>query len=202
MTKVMKRNLAIFSAGLLLLIAGLAGDYYLRSQKPDLFPSLRNTPFTLVNHLGQPIDNQDLIGTPTAIYFGFTWCPDICPTSLSKMADMRAELLARDTSSTPLQLVLFSVDPERDTPQQLADYVSLFDGDIIGITGGTDKIAEVVKQFGIFAKRIGEGDDYLVDHTSSIFLYDASGRFQGTISPAEPYEMGLAKMARLIDPKE
>lgn len=201
MTNRLKRNLIIFGIGLVAIIGGLVGDIYLRNQKPDLFPSIADTPFTLMNHEGKTITNDDLIGTPTAIYFGFTWCPDICPTSLSKMADMKAELATSYEGGLPLQLVFFTVDPLRDTPQQMADYVSLFDGDILGITGGEKAIGQAAKRFGIFSEKIGDGEDYLVDHSSSVYLYDQTGRFKGTISPAEPYEMGLAKLARLIGAK-
>lgn len=202
MTKIMKRNILIFAIGCLAIIAGLLGDTYLRDEKPELFPSLSSSDFQLTRHDGTAISAQDLLGKPTAIYFGFTWCPDICPTSLSQMADMKAEIVQRDPNAKEVQLVFFSVDPARDTPAQMADYVSLFGGDIIGITGQEDAVAEALTRFGIFAQKVGTGDDYLVDHSSSVYLYDQSGRFKGTISPAEPYEMGLAKMARLADAKE
>jgi len=202
MTQIMKRNILIFALGCLAIIAGLLGDKYLRDEKPELFPSLSASDFQLTRHDGTAISAQDLLGEPTAIYFGFTWCPDICPTSLSQMADMKAEIVQRDPNAKEVQLVFFSVDPARDTPAQMADYVSLFGGDIIGITGQEDAVAEALTRFGIFAQKVGTGDDYLVDHSSSVYLYDQSGRFKGTISPAEPYEMGLAKMARLADAKE
>ena len=201
MTRTLKRNLIIFCLGFVALIAGFVGDSYLRDQKPALFPSIAETPFTLMNHEGKVITNDDLTGTPTAIYFGFTWCPDICPTSLSKMADMRAELASSYDDGLPLQLVFFTVDPLRDTVPQMADYVSLFDGDIIGITGDEAAIQTALKRFGIFSEKIGDGEDYLVDHSSSVYLYDQTGRFKGTISPAEPYEMGLAKLVRLTGAK-
>lgn len=130
MTKIMKRNLLIFGCGLVLLVAGLIGDRYLRQQKPEIMPSLSRVSFDLVTHLNKPIRNKDLIGKPTAIYFGFTWCPDICPTTLSQLSDIRDELGA-DSS---FQIVFLTVDPLRDTPRQMAEYVSLFDSDILGIT--------------------------------------------------------------------
>ena len=201
MTRTLKRNLIIFCLGFVALIAGFVGDNYLRDQKPNLFPSIAETPFTLMNHEGKVVTNDELTGTPTAIYFGFTWCPDICPTSLSKMADMKAELATSYDGGLLLQLVFFTVDPLRDTVQQMADYVSLFDGDIIGITGDEAAIQTALKRFGIFSEKIGDGEDYLVDHTSSVYLYDQTGRFKGTISPAEPYEMGLAKLVRLTGAK-
>ena len=201
MTYIMKRNLIVFAMGCVALVVGLLGDQYLRDEKPELFPSLASTDFQLVRHDGSSISAQDLIGQPTAIYFGFTWCPDICPTSLSQMADMKADIADKDPKADAVQLVFFTVDPARDTPEQMADYVSLFDGDIIGITGDEVPIADALKRFGIFAQKVGTGDDYLVDHSSSVYLYDQDGRFKGTISPAEPYEMGLAKMARLAGAK-
>ena len=199
MTKIMKRNLLIFGCGLVLLVAGLIGDRYLRQQKPEIMPSLSHVSFDLVTHLNKPIRNEDLIGKPTAIYFGFTWCPDICPTTLSQLSDIRDELGA-DSS---FQIVFLTVDPLRDTPRQMAEYVSLFDSDILGITGSEEAIMQAVSRFGAFAQKVsspdGDEDDYLVDHTASVFLYDQKGRFKGTISPAEPYEMALAKLARLTE---
>ena len=201
MTKTMRRNVMIFGFGLVALIGGLLGDRYLRQEKPDIMPSLSSVSFELVSHEGGMITNQELIGKATAIYFGFTWCPDICPTTLSQLADMKAEL----SNSDDLQLVFLTVDPVRDTPRQMADYISLFDGDIIGITGDDKQISDVVRRFGAFAQKVpspdGDDDDYLVDHTASVYLYDQKGRFKGTISPAEPYEMALAKMMRLTNSK-
>ena len=202
MSRLLRRNLIIFAIGLIALLAGLWGDQYLRHQKPALFPSLAQTPFSLISHTGEPISHNDLLGQPVAIYFGFTWCPDICPTSLSKMADMKAEILAKDETAQAVQLVFFTVDPMRDTPAQMADYVSLFAGDILGITGDVASIEATLRQFGIFAQKVGEGEDYLVDHASSVYLYDETGTFKGTISPAEPYDMGLAKLARLVGAKD
>lgn len=197
-----RRNWVIFVIGLISLIAAFAGDRYLAREKPSLYPGIQEIPFSLITHEGKPLTQDDLIGRPTAIYFGFTWCPDICPTSLSQMADMKAEIATADAKAArALQLVFFTVDPKRDDVAQMADYISLFTGDILGITGSEAAISAALKRFGIFAQQVGEGDDYLVDHSSSIYLYDAKGQFKGTISPAEPYEMGLAKMGRLTGAK-
>lgn len=197
-----KRNWVFLAIGVIGLIVAIAGDHYLTRQKPSLFPGLADSPFLLVTHEGETITQDDLIGRPTAIYFGFTWCPDICPTSLSSMADMKADIMQADSAAAnDLQLVFFTVDPKRDTVAQMADYVSLFSGDILGITGDHEAIQQALLRFGIFAQQVGEGEDYLVDHSSSVYLYDSNGQFKGTISPAEPYEMGLAKMGRLTGAK-
>ena len=115
------------------------------------------------------------------------------------MADIKAELQAQShPNADKLQLVFFSVDPERDTVFQMNEYLSLFDADIIGITGKADAIQDSLRRFGVYAKRIDTSDeDYLIDHSASVYLYESNGRFKGTISPAEPYEMALAKIATL-----
>lgn len=201
MLKNARRNIMIFGIGLLALIGGLIGDRYISQTKPDLMPSLAAVSFELTSHEGKAITNRDLLGAPVALYFGFTWCPDICPTTLSNLADMKAELGAQ----RPLQLVFLTVDPQRDDVRQMAEYISLFEGDIIGITGPEDDIADAVARFGAFAQKVsdpdGGEDDYLYDHTASVYLYNADGRFKGTISPAEPYQMALAKLERLTDTK-
>ena len=185
---------------LLILFALFLGQGFLQKEQRGLFPSLAESPFSLITHKGKPISNEDLIGKPTAIYFGFTWCPDICPTTLSRMADIKAELQAQNIQEADsLQLVFFSVDPERDTSHQMNEYLSLFDADIIGITGEKAVIEEALPRFGIYAERIDTSDeDYLIDHSASVYLYQSNGQFKGTISPAEPYEMALAKLQRLL----
>ncbi|MGC6530312.1 MAG: SCO family protein [Candidatus Puniceispirillaceae bacterium] len=202
-----KRNIIIAVAGLCFLAIGAMGQLFLSETKPDLtsagFGSLADAEFRLVTDQGQEISADDLIGKPTAIYFGFTWCPDICPTTLSQMADIKADLMAQNLAgAAELQLVFFTVDPERDTVFQMSEYVSLFAGDIIGITGTIDQINNALPQFGVYAKRIEQSDgDYLIDHTASVYLYDRDGQFKGTISPAEPYEMALGKLERLAGTK-
>ena len=202
-----KRNIIIAVVGLCFLAIGVMGQLFLSVTKPDLtsagFGSLADAEFRLVTDQGQEISADDLIGKPTAIYFGFTWCPDICPTTLSQMADIKADLMDQNLAgAAELQLVFFTVDPERDTVFQMSEYVSLFAGDIIGITGTIDQINNALPQFGVYAKRIEQSDgDYLIDHTASVYLYDRDGQFKGTISPAEPYEMALGKLERLAGTK-
>ena len=196
-----KKQLGLSGLVAVLIITALFwGQGLLHKEQRGLFPSLAETEFSLVTHEGRTLTNDDLIGRPTAIYFGFTWCPDICPTTLSLMADIKTELQAHsEADAKTLQLVFFSVDPERDTVFQMNEYLSLFDADIIGITGPKETVEESLRRFGIYAKRIDTSDeDYLIDHSASVYLYHANGQFKGTISPAEPYEMAYAKLQRLI----
>ena len=195
-----KQIIIAFAAFVSILAVLFIGQGFLQKEDRGLFPSLADSSFALITHEGKAITNDDLIGKPTAIYFGFTWCPDICPTTLSLMADIKAELQSQSIAGAEaLQLVFFTVDPDRDTAYQMNEYLSLFDADIIGITGKTDEIQESLRRFGIYAERVDTSDeDYLIDHSASVYLYQSNGQFKGTISPAEPYEMALAKLQRLI----
>ena len=198
----LSRKKGLLGAGLAVLILGaiIAGQALIHTEERSLFPSLAKSDFSLLSHEGDVITNTDLIGRPTAIYFGFTWCPDICPTTLSQLADAKASLIADNVpQADQLQIVFFTVDPERDTVHQLAEYLTLFDADITGITGPLSDIMAAVSRFGVFAQKVATSDeDYQVDHSASVYLYDSKGQFIGTISPAEPAEMGLAKLERLV----
>lgn len=183
---------AIFSIGLI--AVGLVSNHFASRHASTGFPGLDTTKFTLTNHLGDRVKNTDLLGKPTAIYFGFTYCPDICPTTLSLLADLV------DDIGTPeaYQLVLLTVDPKRDTAEVLNDYLSLFDADILGLTGSEAEIADVLNQFGIYRAPVDDGlGNMTIDHTSSVFLYYANGKMKGTISPAEPYEFARQKLIDL-----
>ena len=198
----LSRKTGLLGAGLAALILGavIAGQALIHTEERSLFPSLAKSEFSLLSHEGVAITNADLIGRPTAIYFGFTWCPDICPTTLSQLADAKASLIADNVpQAEQLQIVFFTVDPERDTVHQLSEYLTLFDADITGITGPVADIMAAVSRFGVFAQKVATSDeDYQVDHSASVYLYDRKGQFIGTISPAEPAEMGLAKLERLV----
>ena len=198
----LSRKTGLLGAGLAVLILGavIAGQALIHTEERSLFPSLAKSEFSLLSHEGTAITNADLVGRPTAIYFGFTWCPDICPTTLSQLADAKASLIADNVpQAEQLQIVFFTVDPERDTVHQLSEYLTLFDADITGITGPVADIMAAVSRFGVFAQKVPASDeDYQVDHSASVYLYDRKGQFIGTISPAEPAEMGLAKLERLV----
>ncbi len=132
-------------------------------------------PFNLVRHDGAAVDEKILKGKPTLMFFGFTHCPDICPTALFEMSEiMRA--LGNDADRT--QAFFVSVDPERDTPAQLKLYLSSFDPHISGLTGSDSQIAQVVKNFRVYAKKVPLKDgDYTMDHTALVYLFDRDGRF-------------------------
>jgi protein SCO1/2 len=150
-------------------------------------------PFTLVAAPGQPFASNKLAGRPYAIFFGFTHCPDVCPTTLARLVKLR-RLLGSDDA---FQIVFVTVDPERDGPREVGSYTQLFGSKIIGLTGSTAQIAKVKKDYGIFSEKVGTGDAYTVDHTATVLLFDKDQKFQSTISPEESDDTALAKLKRL-----
>ena len=137
-------------------------------------------PFTLTNHLGESVTDSDFHGRPLLIYFGFTYCPDVCPMSLQAMG-AALDLMAPEDAAQ-FQSVLISVDPERDTPEALADYVraDVFPDNLMGLTGTPEEIRDVARAYRVYYARVEDENtiaDYLVDHLSIIFLMDADGQF-------------------------
>lgn len=134
-------------------------------------------PFTLVDQTGATVTEADFRGKAMLIYFGYTYCPDICPFSLQVMAAALDQMEPEERER--IQPVLITVDPERDTVEQLAQYVTspAFPEGLIGLTGTEDQIAEVTSAYRVVYRRAGEGDDYLMDHSSIVYLMDSEGEF-------------------------
>jgi protein SCO1/2 len=157
-------------------------------------------PFQLVDQNAQPISEQAFRGKPTALFFGFTHCPEVCPTTLFELDGWLKKV---DPDAKGLQAYFVTVDPERDTPAVLGQYISNVTDRVTGIAGDPAKIAEVVKGFRVYAKKVPLDEskpdgDYTMDHTASIFLLDADGRFKGTISYGENPETAVKKLENLM----
>ena len=151
-------------------------------------------PFTLVGADGKPFSSSRLNGRPYAIFFGFTHCPDVCPTTLARIVRLRSQIGSPDT----FDIVFVSVDPERDGPQEVGRYAGLFGSPIVALTGSPQQIDQVKKQFGIFSEKVADVDGgYTVDHTATVLLFDKSGKFDSTIAPEEQDQAALAKLRRL-----
>ena len=152
-------------------------------------------PFTLTGSDGKPFSSTALSGKPHAIFFGFTHCPDVCPTTLARLVKLRNDLGAGDDS---FQILFVTVDPERDGPSEVGKYAELFNSPVTGLTGSPAQIDKVKKQFGIFSRKVpDENGGYSVDHTSTVLLFDGNGRFTGTIAPEETDKSALAKLKRI-----
>jgi protein SCO1 len=131
-------------------------------------------PFTLVDQDGKTVTDKSWPEKYLLLYFGFTHCPDICPLGLNKMAEALKELPA--TQSDKIQPILITVDPARDTPPALKEYVTLFDSRLVGLTGSHQQIEHVKKLFRVFAQKQGDGDDYMVNHSGFIYLMGPGGK--------------------------
>jgi protein SCO1/2 len=152
-------------------------------------------PFTLTASSGKPFSSAELNGKPAAVFFGFTHCPDVCPTTLARLAKLRRELGKGDDA---LSIVFISVDPERDTPAEVDSYMKLYDTPVIGLTGTPTQIEQVKKQFGIYSRKVSQpGGGYSVDHTATVILLDRNGQFTATLSPEEGNQVALDKLRRI-----
>ena len=157
-------------------------------------------PFELVDQTGSPITEAAFRGRSTALFFGFTHCPEICPTTLFELDGWLRQV---DPEGDRIGAYFVTVDPERDTPELLNAYISGVSDRITGITGPADKVNAAVKGFNIYAKKVPvdsadpEGE-YTMDHTASVFLLDAEGRFKSTIAWGENPENAVTKLENLL----
>jgi protein SCO1/2 len=171
-------------------------DAFFPSTTPS-YGAVMVKPFTLTDQLGRKVTEHDLLGRPVVVFYGFTYCPEVCPTTLADMTNWLSEL---GPDADRLGVYFVTVDPGRDTPEELAKYLASFDPRIRGLTGTAADIDGVAKAFGIYYKRVEiEGGAYTMDHTASVLLLDATGRFAGTISYQEAKPAALAKLRRLAE---
>ncbi|WP_068318307.1 SCO family protein [Polycladidibacter hongkongensis] len=153
--------------------------------------------FDLVDGKGQPFTQVNLQGKPTLMFFGFTYCPDVCPTTLSEMQGWIEELGA---DADKLNFVFVSVDPTRDTPDVISDYVAAFDPRVVPLTGSETQVAHVIKTYRVFARKVElEDGDYTMDHTAAVYMLNGKNQFTGTIGYGVTHEEAMQKIRRLID---
>ena len=152
-------------------------------------------PFTLVDDTGAQVSEADLKGKSTVMYFGYTFCPEVCPTTLTDLAQWM-QMIGQDADR--LNYVFVTVDPERDTPKVMHDYVSAFDPRIRGLTGTSEQIAKVAKEYGVYYKRIPTSDGgYVMDHSAVLYMMDPNVRFVGIIPYQEDTAKAVAKLKKL-----
>lgn len=171
------------------------GAFLLRQPQPSSGGFGRGT-FDLLDQNGNRIDETIFVGNPSALFFGFTNCPEVCPTTL---AEMSSWFQALGDDGADLRAYFVSIDPERDTPAILGDYVSWVSDRITGITGTPEQIDRIASSWGVQYEKVPlEGGGYTMDHTASVFLLDAKGEFQGTIAYREDSATALAKLRNLL----
>jgi protein SCO1 len=151
-------------------------------------------PFHLEDQNGKPVSDQDLKGRPFLVFFGFTHCPDICPTTLFEMSQLM-HTLGPDADRTAA--VFITVDPERDTPAVIKDYLSNFDPHLRGLTGDQASINAALKAYRVYAKKVPlDNGDYTMDHTALVYLMDKDGRFVAPFNVNRTPEAEAADLRR------
>jgi len=159
-------------------------------------PAAIGGPFQLTDQHGKAVTDKNLKGKPTLIFFGYTHCPDVCPTSLFEISEV---LRAMGKDADKVNAVFISVDPERDTPATMKDYLSSFDPHLEGLSGDPDAIANVVKSYRVYAKKVPTKDgDYTMDHTALIYLMDRDGRFVSPFNLKRTPEEAAADLKRYL----
>jgi protein SCO1/2 len=171
-----------------------AGTLFLRQPQPQA-SSFGQASFSLLDQNGAPVDETILKGQPSVLFFGFTHCPEVCPTTLAEMATWFEQL---GEEGRDLKGFFASIDPERDTPQILGEYVGWVPR-VTGLTGDPAQIAKLAKAWGVYyARQPLDDGGYTMDHTASVFLLDAQGQFQGTIAYGEDSATALGKLRNLL----
>lgn len=150
--------------------------------------------FQLVNQDGQAVDQTILNGKWSLVFFGFTYCPEFCPTTLAEMAAIQQRLGDR---AEDVQFVFISIDPERDTPQLMKDYLSSdgFPKETIGLTGSPEQVAQAARAYRAFYEKVGEGEGYTMNHSLTVYLMGPDGGFRSALS----YDLGPDKATKIVE---
>jgi protein SCO1/2 len=175
----------------LLLVLWLVGGF-----RGVTAPASIGGPFQLTDQTGRTVTEKDLQGKPTLIFFGFTHCPDICPTSLFEISEV-LRVMGKDADRVNAYFV--SVDPERDTAAEMKDYLSSFDPHLKGLTGNAEAVAKVISDYRVYAKKVPLKDgDYTMDHTALIYLMDRDGKFVAPFNLKRPPEQSATDLKRYL----
>jgi len=159
-------------------------------------PSAIGGPFKLIDQDGKQITDQDLKGKPLLVFFGYTHCPDVCPTTLFDLSEMM-HALGKDADRT--NALFITVDPERDTPAVMKDYLSSFDPHLRAATGSEKAVDAAEKAYRVYAKKVpGEHGDYSMDHTALVYLMDKQGRFVAPFSLKRRPEASAADLRKYM----
>lgn len=149
-------------------------------------------PFQLVDQNGRAVDQSILRGKWSVVFFGFTFCPDVCPTTLTAMEAVKADLGAQGEA---VQVVFVTIDPERDSPQAMKAYLEDVGPEgTIGLTGTPEQVAAAAKAYRVYYRKSGEGDDYTMDHSTAAYLMNPQGEFEAVL----PYGLAPTEKARII----
>jgi protein SCO1/2 len=186
--------LGAFVAGLVLFSAVI---FIVTGRSPaPIAMSTVGGPFRLVDQNAKPITEQDFKGEPFLVFFGFTHCPDVCPTTLFEVSEI---FRALGPDAKNLRAMFVTVDPERDTPAVMKDYLASFDPRIVGATGDIDAITAAEKSFRVYAKKVPtDGGGYTMDHTAIVYLMSKDGRFVAPFNMKRRPEEAATELKRYL----
>ena len=183
-------------AGLVVVATVIGAMELHRRQVEDLEVAIGG-PFSMLAHDGTRVTHDDLAGRRSLVFFGFTSCPDICPTTLLQVA---AWLDAMGDNGDLIDAYFVTVDPERDTPERVADYVAYFSDRITGLVGTADELRRMADSYRLYYARIDLDDgNYTMDHTAAVYLMDGEGRFFDAITMTASFDEAVAKLTRLVE---
>ena len=199
-----RRSILLFAGACVAIAAALIAVTLVLVNRPAGGPQLGEVvstgqadvggPFQLVDHNGRPVDESMLEGKWSLVFFGFTYCPDYCPTTLQALDATKRRL---GDKAKDLQIVFISVDPQRDMPQALKDYLSSdgFPEGVIGLTGAPEQVKAVADAYRAFYQKVGEGEDYTMNHSLTVYLMGPDGRFRTAVAE----ELGPETSAGVIE---
>ena len=182
--------------GLLILIPiySVVINYFKSASTLSLKSTL--TEVKLFSHLGKIVNIKDFKDTPTLLFFGFTHCSEVCPTTLSNLLN-NIELLEKNKKN--YKVLFITLDPERDTINNLKDYLQNFNSSVIGLTGELNEINKFAKNWNIYWEKVSKGDDYTINHTATVFMINKKGNFAGTIAWGESDKSINLKLKKLLN---
>lgn len=194
----LKNNVIALTVALIAIVVFFGWRFYsVKIQDPQdrvlINPAQALTDFSLVDANDKPFTLDNLTGKWTFLFFGYTSCPDVCPTTLSEMVTVK-KLLSNLNEQKQIQFVFISVDPQRDPPEHLKNFISYFNKDFVGVTGSIENLNKLTTQIGIKHRRLTEqGGEYLVEHSSDILLFNPAARLYAKF-PAPHYSKDIAEL--------
>jgi protein SCO1/2 len=191
------RKLMIFGAVLASVVA--IGGLGLMAFMLHVGPGSSNLPpaaFVLTDQDGLTVREADLLKKPTVVFFGYTFCPDACPTTLARLTALMKSL---GPEANRLNVAFITIDPARDTPRQLKQYLSAFDPRIMGLTGSDAAVAKAAKEYGVYYKKAPlPGGGYSMDHSTAVYLVDRRRGFSQILAPDQPQGEQLEALRQLL----
>jgi protein SCO1 len=170
------------------------------AKRPEQGAGRVGGPFRLAIAAGGTLDSASLAGKPYGLFFGFTQCPDVCPGTLAEVTALFDEIDKGPQAARAKDFRMFfvTVDPERDTPELLKDYLSAFDSRVVGLVPTQEALPALARQFAAFYEKVPTSSGYTMNHTAAVYLFDAKGSFSGTLDYRESRDNQLQKLTRLL----